>query len=200
MRLFLALALAISAAPAHAQSVADFYRGKSIRLIIGAAVGGGYDIPGRVVASHMSRHIPGNPNIVVENMPGATSLIMTNYLYARAARDGTAIGMPNNSLFFEPQLKLLSKEGGNVAFDLRKFAWIGSPLQEPQALFVVASAAKTIDDLRVKKVVVASTGVSADNYIMSYLLNQLVGTKMEFVTGYQWQGDIFMAKIGRAHV
>ena len=100
---------------------------------------------------------------------------------------------PNNSLFFEPQLKLLSKEGGNVAFDLSKFSWIGSPLQEPQALFVLSSAARTIDDLRTKKVIVASTGVSADNYLMSYLLNQLVGTKMDFVTGYQGQGDIFMA-------
>ena len=121
-RLSLALLLVACAVTARAQSVADFYRGKSIRLIIGAAVGGGYDIPGRVVASHMSRHIPGNPSIVVENMPGATSLIASNYLYARAAKDGTAIGMPNNSLFFEPQLKLLSKEGGNVAFDLKKFS------------------------------------------------------------------------------
>ena len=200
-RPILALALLLAAAPfARAQSVADFYRGKTIRLIIGAAVGGGYDIPGRVVASHMARHVPGNPAMVVENMPGATSLIMTNYLFVRAPRDGTAIGMPNNSVPFEPQLKILSREGGNVAFDLAKFSWIGSPLQEPQALFVMSAAARTIDDLRARKTIVASTGTSADNYVMPYMLNQLAGTKMDFVTGYQGQGDIFLAlERGEAH-
>ncbi len=199
-RFGLALSLSLVATAAPAQTVADFYRGKTIRLIVGAAVGGGYDIPGRVVASHMGRHVPGNPNFVVENMPGATSLIMTNYLYARAPRDGTAMGMPNNSVPFEPQLKILSREGGNVAFDLTKFGWIGSPLQEPQALFAMSAAARSIADLRARPIIVASTGTSADNYILPYLLNQLAGTKMDFVTGYQGQGDIFLAlDRGEAH-
>src|SRR5690606_16646814 len=92
----------LSFTAASAQSVADFYRGKTIRMIIGAAAGGGYDIPGRTVANHLARHIPGNPNIIVENMPGAASLIMTNYLYNIAARDGTAMGMPNNNVPLEP--------------------------------------------------------------------------------------------------
>jgi tripartite-type tricarboxylate transporter receptor subunit TctC len=83
---------------AQAQSVADFYRGKSIELLIGGAVGGGYDLAGRTVANHIGRHIPGNPGIVVRNMPGATSLIMTNHLYNVARRNGTVIGMPTSNI------------------------------------------------------------------------------------------------------
>src|SRR3954453_8863588 len=86
---------------AHAQA-ADFYRGKTIRMLIGASSGGGYDIAGRLVAAHMGRHIPGEPAFVVENMLGASSLTMTNYLYNRVPRDGTVIGMPNAGVPLEP--------------------------------------------------------------------------------------------------
>ncbi|MDB5641298.1 MAG: efflux transporter protein [Hyphomicrobiales bacterium] len=191
---FAGLTLALLAtSPARADAVADFYRGKSIRLIIGAAAGGGYDIPGRLLATHMPRHIPGNASIVVENMPGATSLIMTNYLYARASRDGTAMGMPNNNVPLEPRLKLLSKEGGNVSFDIGKFGWVGSPVQEPQILFTLASAAGSFEDLKTRKVVLGATGRSADNFSLPFMLNQLLGAKSEIVTGYNGQNDIFIA-------
>ena len=194
MRLFFALcASAFAATSALADPVADFYRGKSIRLIVGAAAGGGYDIPARLVANHMGKHIPGNPSFVVENMPGAASLIMTNYLYARAPRDGTAMGMPNNNIPLEPRLKQLSREGGNVSFDVTKFNWLGSPVQEPQVLITLSSAAKTLDDLKSRKVIVGSTGTTADNYSVPALLNQILGTKMEIVTGYKGQSDIFLA-------
>ena len=86
------LVAALASAPAAAQGVADFYRGKTIEMMIGGAVGGGYDLAGRTVANHIGRHIPGNPGFVVRNMPGATSLIMTNHLYNVARRDGTVIG------------------------------------------------------------------------------------------------------------
>ncbi len=189
-----AMAVAFLASlPAQAQSVAEFYRGKSIRLIIGAAAGGGYDIPGRLLATHMPRHIPGNPNIIVENMPGATSLIMTNYLYARAPRDGTAMGMPNNNIPLEPRLKLLSRDGGNVSFDIEKFSWVGSPVQEPQILFTLASAASRFEDLKTRKVILGATGRSADNFSLPFMLNELLGTKTEIVTGYNGQNDIFIA-------
>ena len=183
----------IAASSALADPVADFYRGKSVRLIVGAAAGGGYDIPARLIASHMGKHVPGNPSFVVENMPGAASLIMTNYLYARAPRDGTAMGMPNNNIPLEPRLKQLSREGGNVSFDIMKFNWLGSPVQEPQVLFTLSEAAKTFEDLKTRKVIVGSTGTTADNYSVPALLNQIFGTKMEIVTGYKGQSDIFIA-------
>jgi tripartite-type tricarboxylate transporter receptor subunit TctC len=191
----IAIHFGLAAAPTKtaAQDAAEFYRGRTIRLIVGAAAGGGYDIPARAIAAHMTRHIPGNPTIVVENMPGATSLIMTNYLYARAPRDGTAIGMPNNNVPLEPRLHILSREGGNVSFDITKFDWIGSPVQEPQILFTLASAARNVDDLKAGKVLVGSTARSADNFSLPFMLNQLLGTKMEIIPGYQGQNDIFLA-------
>jgi tripartite-type tricarboxylate transporter receptor subunit TctC len=176
-----------------ADSVADFYKGKSIRMLIGAAAAGGYDVAGRAVADHISRYIPGNPAIVVENMPGATSLVMTNYLYNSAARDGTVMGMPNNTVPLEPKLKMLSRDGGNVKFDLSRFNWVGTPVQEPQILWVLSTAARDIDDLRTRKVVMGSTGPGADNYTLPQIVNHVLGTKLEIVTGYQGINEIFLA-------
>ena len=194
LRSLIACAVSLASCVAvQAQGVAEFYRGKTIHLIVGAAAGGGYDIPARLLASHMPRHIPGTPAMVVENMPGAASLIMTNYLFARAPRDGTAIGMPNNNLPLEPRLKLLSREGGNVAFDIAKFGWIGSPVQEPQVLAILTSAAASIDDLKLRKFVVGSTGTAADNYTLPLMMNKVIGTRFEMVTGYAGQNDIFLA-------
>jgi tripartite-type tricarboxylate transporter receptor subunit TctC len=189
----IALALALMPTIASADPVEDFYRGKTVELIIGAAAGGGYDLPGRVIARHMGRHIPGNPGMIVRNMPGATSVPMTNFLYNRAARDGTVIGMPNNTIPLEPQLKLLSTAGA-VAFDVGRFSWIGTPVQEPNVFWVWHTApAKTFADLKTMKIVMGATAVTADNYLLSYLMNQVFGTRMTFVTGYQGQNDINLA-------
>ncbi len=188
----LAFAAMMSAAGA-ADPVADFYRGKTIEMIIGAAAGGGYDIAGRVVARHMGRHIPGQPGLIVRNMPGATSLIMTNALYNRSPRDGTVIGMPNNTIPLEPRLKLLAA-AGNVAFDINRFSWIGTPVQEPQVFWVWHTApARSFADLKTGKIIMGATAASADNYMLSYLMNQTLGTRMEFVTGYQGQNEISLA-------
>ena len=88
--------------------------------MIGGAVGGGYDLAGRTVAHHIGRHIPGNPGFVVRNMPGATSLIMTNHLYNVAKRDGTVIGMPTSNIPLEQRLKLISADGANVKFEIER--------------------------------------------------------------------------------
>jgi tripartite-type tricarboxylate transporter receptor subunit TctC len=104
----LSSAVLLSAVAARAEPVEEFYRGKTIELLIGAAAAGGYDVAGRLLANHLARHIPGNPGIVVRNMPGATGLIMTNYLYGVARRDGTVIGMPTSNIPLEPRLKLVS--------------------------------------------------------------------------------------------
>jgi tripartite-type tricarboxylate transporter receptor subunit TctC len=179
--------------PAAADPVADFYRGKTIEMIIGAAAGGGYDIPGRALARHMGRHIPGNPGIIVRNMPGATSLIMTNQLYNRSPRDGTVMGMPNNNIPLEPRLKLLAAMG-NVAFDVSRFSWIGTPVQEPHVFWVWHTApANSFADLKTNKIIMGATAASADNYTLSLLMNQTFGTRMELVTGYQGQNEINLA-------
>src|SRR5256885_1514072 len=103
-----ALALCASLPTVHAQSVADFYRGKTIDFSLGSAPARGYDVVGRLLANHMPRHIPGNPAIIVRNVPGATGLIMMNSLYNVAKRDGTAMGMPTSNVPIEPRLHLIS--------------------------------------------------------------------------------------------
>lgn len=192
-RAFFASAFIGAAAPALAQSPAEFYKGKAIRMIIGAAAGGGYDLPGRVMQAHMGRHIPGNPSIVVENMPGAVSMVMTNYLYNRAPRDGTAMGMPNNSIPLEPRLKILSRSGGDVRFDVSKLIWIGSPVQEPQLLWTWSEAARDFEDLRKKRVVIGAMGVGADNYTLPFLANRILGAQMDIIPGYKGTSDAFVA-------
>lgn len=184
----------VGLAHAQAQSVEAFYRGKTIQLLIGGSPGVSYDFVGRAVAQHMSKYIPGNPAFIVENMPGASSLIMTNHLYNRAKRDGTVIGMPNTNVIFEPTLKLLSKEGGSVQFDLEKFIWLGTPVQEPQILVVAKSApATTLEQMKFQKVLFGSSGVGADNYMLPQMVNRIWGTKNEIVLGYKAPTDIFLA-------
>ena len=178
---------------AQGQPQGEFFRGKTIRLIIGAAAGGGYDLPGRALANHITRHIPGNPKIVVENMPGASSLIMTNYLYNIAPRDGTAIGMVNNSIPLEPRLKVLTRQGGGAQFDLEKMSWIGSPVREPHLMWAWSTAARNIDDMRKRKVIIGSNGVGGDNYTLPFLANKLLGTQAVLVTGYPGTNDTFLA-------
>jgi len=196
---FAALAVAIvcaatAPATARAQPVADFYRGKTIELLIGAAAGGGYDLAGRTIANHMGRHIPGNPAIVVRTMPGATGLIMTNHLYNVSKRDGTVIGMPTSNVPLEQRLRLISPDGSNVKFDVTRMGWIGTPLQEPQVTWVWhAAPAKTIDDLKTNRILMGATTASADNAILPLLVNQLIGTRMQIVTGYQGQNEINLA-------
>ncbi len=190
----LALMFLVLAAPARAESIEDFYRGKTITMLIGGSVGVSYDFVGRAVAAHMGKHIPGNPGFVVENMPGATGLIMTNTLYNRSKRDGTAIGMPNTNVIFEPTLKLLSREGGAVQFDLEKFIWLGTPVQEPQILMVARSApATTLEQMKTTKIIFGSSGVGADNYTLPQVANRIWGVKNEIVLGYKSPTEIFMA-------
>jgi tripartite-type tricarboxylate transporter receptor subunit TctC len=186
--------LAALAGGASAQSSADFYRGKTVEILVGAAVGGGYDVAARLIASHMTRHIPGNPAIVVRNMPGATGLVMTNHLYNVAKRDGTVMGMPTSNVPLEPRLKLLSPDGRNVKFDIARFGWIGTPLQEPQVTWVWHTApAQSVDDLKKTTILMGATTATADNYVLPVLVNQIVGTRMKPVIGYQGQNDINIA-------
>src|SRR5262245_3860357 len=186
--------LVIVSGSAHAQSVADFYRGKTVEVLVGAAAGGGYDVVARLIANHMPRHIPGNPAMVVRNMPGATGLIMTNQLYNVARRDGHVLGMPTSNVPIEPRLRLLSPDGSNIKFDIGRFGWLGTPLQEPQVTWVWHGApAKNVDDLKTNTTLMGATTATADNFILPMLVNQIVGTRMKPVTGYQGQNEINIA-------
>ena len=196
------LALAVAglacASPSLAQTPhptpAEFFKGKSISLIVGAGAGGAYDLVSRTLAQHWGRHIPGNPGFVVSNMHIASGLAMTNHVSTVAPKDGTVMGMGNANIALEPGLKMLSRDGGNVQFDALKLNWIGSPMQLPQVIWVFHTApAKSFDDLKAGKIVMGSMGVGGDNFVVPWLANQLLGTKLEMITGYKSQAEIFTA-------
>ncbi|MFN3888862.1 MAG: Bug family tripartite tricarboxylate transporter substrate binding protein [Beijerinckiaceae bacterium] len=190
--IFAAACVLVTPILAEAQAV-DF-RGKQIRLIVGAATGGGYDANGRVVARHIGRHIPGEPSVVVENMPGAGSVIMMNYLYNSAPKDGSVWGLPTGTAAVEPRLKVMAREGANVRFDPNKMRWLGTPAQQPQVLFVWHEKPfHTVDDLAKQKSIMGATSAATDNAILPTLMNQMLGTKMEVVTGYRGTADILLA-------
>ena len=176
------------AAPANAQKP-SFYEGKNINMYIGYSAGGGYDVYARMVARHMARHVPGVGEVIPNNMPGAGSLRMTNWLFNVAPKDGTAIGAPGRGAAFEP---LLVGEG--TQFDSSKFNWLGSANNEVSVCVAWhTSGVKTLEDARRKELVVGGTGGSADTDQFPKVLNEVLGTKMKLVTGYPGGNDINLA-------
>ncbi len=190
----IALAALFAIAAAGAAEAADFYKGKQLQFVIGAAAGGGYDLPGRAISRHLDRHIPGQPAIVVKNMSGASGLKMTNYLYNVARRDGSIIGMPTNNIPFEPLVRLISRDGKNIHFDTMKLQWIGSPTRETYVAFVWHTVpVKSVADLKARKTLMGSTSPAGTNSVLPTLINEFLGTRMQVITGYGSQSNIFVA-------
>jgi tripartite-type tricarboxylate transporter receptor subunit TctC len=186
------LVLALPISLARAQT--DFYAGKQISLLIGTTVGGGYDAYGRLVARHIGQHIPGNPTVIVKNMPGAGGLAAANYLYNRAPKDGTELLTVQNGVPFERLFYTLSPEGKNALFDSAKFGWIGSATQ---TVFVTEtwhkSPVKTLEDAMTRQAILGASTMSADSYILAMLSNNLLGTKFKVVTGYAGANEVSLA-------
>jgi tripartite-type tricarboxylate transporter receptor subunit TctC len=184
-----AAALALSSTSSLGQSLADFYTGKQITMIVGSSPGGGYDAQGRLVARHLGKHIPGNPGFVVQNMPGAGSLQATNHLYNLAAKDGTVMGLVQRGML---TAKLTSPKG--VRFDIEKFNWIGN-LASETAVTVVwhDSPIKTTQDLFTKETIVGGTGPTIDTETTPRLYNALIGTKFRIVGGYPGTSEVLLA-------
>jgi tripartite-type tricarboxylate transporter receptor subunit TctC len=191
----LALA-ALAASPAGADAVADFYKGKQVNLIVGYGPGGGYDVYGRLVARHIGRHIPGNPNVVVQNMPGAGSLRAANHIYSAAPKDGTVFGI------FARNMPLLGIIGGNpnVQFDARKFTWLGSSssfVTDAYLMIVRADApVKKIEDARQPggpQLVLGGTGEGATGNDVPIILRDTLGLNIRLITGYPDSNALFLA-------
>ena len=178
-----------SSGPAQADPVADFYRGKTVNVLIGVAPGGEYDLHARLVARYIGKYIPGNPTVVPQNMTGAGGLRMANYLYEVAPKDGTAIGMLANTF---PAMQAVGI--GGIQFDAAKFNWIGSisPTVETMAVWKTAGV-KTIEEARTKEVVAGATGRGAITYMLPAMLNEVLGTKFKIVTGYPGGNNVNLA-------
>ncbi len=183
------LGFAASGSGSRAQPATDFYRGATIRLIVSAGSGESYDSAGRLVARHLGRFVPGNPKIVVENMPGASGRVGANYLYNVAPRDGSTIA----GLLQTVAMGQAIGEGG-VRYDVAKFNFLGSPIT-PTDVFAVRRGAgvASMDEAKTKEVTIGSTGVTAQNFVFPALANRLLGTRFKIVTGYNGANDINLA-------
>jgi tripartite-type tricarboxylate transporter receptor subunit TctC len=174
---------------AHAQADSNFYAGRTIDLYIGYSVGGGYDVYARLLARHLGKHIPGNPNVIPKNMEGAGSLRLANWLYVAAPKDGTAIGTISRGAPFDA---LLGRPG--IQFDANKFTWIGSANDEVSVCATWhASGVENFEDLRTKEIVVGAAGAAADDDQFPRVINGVLGTKMRVVSGYPGGNDVVLA-------
>jgi tripartite-type tricarboxylate transporter receptor subunit TctC len=187
---------ALAASQAPAETVEDFYRGKRLTLTVGYGPGGGYDVFARLLARHLGRFVPGNPQIIVQNMPGAGSLIAANYLYAIAPKDGTAFGL------FARDMPLLGLMGhnANVQFDPRKFNWLGSSsdFSEDAYVMIVRTDApvKSIAEMRGPGGPVTVLGGTADGATggdVPRILQEALGLNMRLILGYRDSAAVFLA-------
>jgi tripartite-type tricarboxylate transporter receptor subunit TctC len=186
-----ALLVTRSGQPALAQTVEQFFAGRQITLIVGNAAGSGYDVIGRMIARHMGKYLPGQPKIVVQNMPGAGGIIAANNANTVAAKDGSVIFLTNREAIFDP---LFSGAGSKANYDARKFVWLGTPNQEiGMAYATTRSGVKTIEDAMKREVVVAAAGATSGSAVFPRLLNALIGTKFKIVTGYPGSMDAMLA-------
>ena len=170
---------------------APYFEGKTIRVVVGYPAGSAHDKWARLIAPQLSKHIPGNPSTVVQVMPGAGSMTATNYIYGVAKADGLTLGVNNAALYFEQLLK--KKE---AQFDWSKLSWIGSTTRTSPILYMWANAPyKSIHDVRSATVPpkCGVTGTGNTGYYLPKLLEEVIGTKFQLVTGYQGGADIELA-------
>ena len=178
---------------AHAQDadaqVADFYRGKTISIVVGVSTGGGYDLTARVLARYLGKYVPGHPNVVVQSRPGASSVLAANFVAAVAPPDGTVIAAVQRNI---PVQFLFDMTG--VQFDLKQLQWIGSTAKEP-GVFVSARSApqRTLKDFQTTEMFVGGGGPTTDSEINARALNSLFGTKLKIVSGYPGQTEMLLS-------
>jgi tripartite-type tricarboxylate transporter receptor subunit TctC len=187
--ILVAIAAALSTPPARADAVEDFYRGRTVTIIIGYSAGGGYDTYARTLARYISKHIPGNPAIVAQNMPGAGSMKAAQYIYNVAPKDGLVFGTFGRGLAMEPLIG-----ASNPQFDATKFTWLGSGTNE-SSVFTTwhTSGIKTWNDMLNKSFTVGGEGSGSDPDIYAALLKNLFGVRLKLITGYPGTTEIALA-------
>jgi tripartite-type tricarboxylate transporter receptor subunit TctC len=181
--------MALAATPAVAQKSADYYAGKQVKVIVGAPAGGGYDVYGRLLGRHIGRHIPGNPTVIVVNMPGAVSLNAANYLANVGPKDGTEM------LLVIQSLPLVQLSGASVVrFDLARFNWIGNMSDSATITFAWhTSGVRTIEDARKRELVVGATAAAALGGLHPEIMNRFLGTRFKIIYGYKGGDEIDLA-------
>jgi tripartite-type tricarboxylate transporter receptor subunit TctC len=197
LRIAVALAaLALAGLAARADPVSDFYKGKVVNVVVGYGSGGGYDVYGRLLASHLGKHIPGNPTVVLQNMPGAGSLRSVNYLYNTAPRDGTVLGI------FARDMPLLGLIGGNpnVRFDPKKLTWLGSSSSYANDAYLLMTrkdaAVKSIAQAQAPggpPLVLGGTAEGGTGNDISTVLRDALSLHIKIIVGYPDSNALFLA-------
>jgi tripartite-type tricarboxylate transporter receptor subunit TctC len=178
-----------SGSPSRADSVSDFYKGKTVTLLVSSAAGGGYDALARLISRIMPKHIPGNPTVIVKNMPGAGGIVATNYGYRIAPKDGTTIIAPQNNVPFEPLYG--TKE---AKYDAQKITWIGSPAPETAVLTIWhTSPVNTIADTHKHQLRMGSSGENSTPSFYGKVFMETLGANMQIIVGYPGQNDALLA-------
>ena len=186
--LAIAAAIMLPPAPTQAQSAADFYRGKTLRMLIGYGPGGGYDIYGRLVAEFLPQYLPGNPTIITQNMPGAGSFVAAKYLYEVAPRDGTVFGS------LAQTLALGSMTNANAKVDVAKMPYVGRVVTNIDVGATLArTGIKSFADVRAKQYNVGVSGGGSTTVLFPTALNAFAGAKFKLIRGYSGTIDILLA-------
>jgi tripartite-type tricarboxylate transporter receptor subunit TctC len=185
----LATAAALAAPPARADAVADFYRNKTISVVVSTTTGGGYDTMARAIVRFIGKHMPGSPTFIVRNMPGAGGMPAMNYLYNVAEKDGTVMGAVQNNTPLEPLFG--TKE---ARYDATKFNWLGTPsIEVSMVLLWHTVPVNSVADLKTKETHMGASGANSTPAFYTRLLNATLGTKMRLINGYPGQNDAFLA-------
>jgi tripartite-type tricarboxylate transporter receptor subunit TctC len=181
--------LAAASMPSGAQAQSDYFKGKTMRFLIGAPAGGGYDVYGRLFTEYYRRHLPGQPTIVVQNMPGGGSLVVGNTIYSQSAPDGLTLAMSGGSLATAGLFGLTG-----ARFDSRRFTWVGSMGSEVGLTVAwFTSPVKTTEDLFTKEFIVGAAGSAAASAVFPTAVNRILSTKFKIIAGYSGAPDISLA-------
>jgi tripartite-type tricarboxylate transporter receptor subunit TctC len=179
----------LGATQALADPVADFYRDKRINLIVSFGTGGTYGLYGRIVADHITRHLHGNPKVIVQHMPGAGGIVATNHLFNIAPKDGTTVGM-----LFKDMALAQVVQPESVRYDARRFNWVGSVNQYYAVVMTwAASGADSLETARNREVIMASSGPGHHGTVLAQAMNDLLGTRFRSITGYDGAGAMHLA-------
>ena len=185
-----AVSAVAAAAPALAQAPAELYKGQIVTIYVGLSPGGGYDLNARLLAKYLGRYLPGQPQVIVRNMPGGGGLVMTNYVANVPPKDGLHIGAPQRGIPFEPLLG----DASNAKYDPVKLNWIGSVNADTSvAVATRRSGVKTWQDLRIRELIVAGTGVGTESVVVPYVLRNILGLKLKVIAGYPGGSEMNLA-------
>jgi tripartite-type tricarboxylate transporter receptor subunit TctC len=178
--MIVSMAAVLIAAQAHAETTHEFYKGKTVELYVGTGPGGGYDLYARLIARFLGKHIPGEPTVVVKNMPGAGHLRMANWVYAAAPRDGTVLAVAPQSVAIE---QALGTEG--VQYEAQKFTWIGRVAPVVEVTYTWhTSGTKSLEDARRRETIMGGSGPASPTVFYLNALNNLAGTKFKVIPAY----------------